>query len=259
MRDALWAEVLKARRSHLSWLTALAGGVVTAVCGLFVFILQDPARARSLGLLGGKAQISGATADWPGHLALLAQAVSVGGVILYGVITIWLFGREFSDRTTTDLLALPTSRTAIVLAKFAVASGWGMLLTAGIAVGGLAIGAILDLPGWSTATVGAGLGRIMVAAALTVALTTPFGLVASMGRGYLPAVGAMVATLFSAQVVAALGFGQYYPWSVPGLYAGIAGPHLDPPGLLGYLLVLAVGTAGVLATTLWWQRADHTR
>ncbi|MEV0143917.1 MULTISPECIES: ABC transporter permease [unclassified Nonomuraea] len=39
------------------------------------------------------------------------------------MIAIWLFGREFSDHTAKDLLALPTSRTAIVAAKFVVAAG----------------------------------------------------------------------------------------------------------------------------------------
>jgi ABC-2 type transport system permease protein len=130
MREALWAELLKARRSRLPWLTAVAFAVVTVVCGMFMFILQDPARARALGLLGGKAQLSGASADWPGYLALLSQAVAVGGIMIYGVIAIWLFGREFSDRTAKDLLALPTSRTAIVAAKFTLAAGWALLLAA---------------------------------------------------------------------------------------------------------------------------------
>jgi ABC-2 type transport system permease protein len=69
----------------------------------------------------------------------------------------------------------------------------------------------------------------------------------------------MFVMLFCAQVIAALGFGQHFPWSVPGLYAGIAGPGSDPPGALGFALVLATGTAGVLATVLWWRAADHTR
>jgi ABC-2 type transport system permease protein len=117
MREALWAELLKARRSRLPALTALAFTIVAVVCGLFMFILADPSRARALGLLGDKAQLSGASADWPGYLALLAQAVAVGGMLIYGMIAIWLFGREFSDHTAKDLLALPTSRTTIVAAK----------------------------------------------------------------------------------------------------------------------------------------------
>lgn len=143
MREALWAELLKVRRSRLPWISALAFTVATLVCGLFMFILQDPQRAQALGLLGAKAQLSGATADWTGYLALLAQAVAVGGLLIYGVIAIWLFGREFSDHTAKDLLALPTSRSAIVGAKFIIAGLWSVLLAVQVCGLGLLIGALL--------------------------------------------------------------------------------------------------------------------
>ncbi|GAA1287450.1 ABC transporter permease [Planotetraspora silvatica] len=259
MREALWAELLKVRRSRLPWLTALAFTIVAVVCGLFMFILQDPPRARALGLLGGKAQLSGASADWPGFLGLLAQAVGVGGFLVFGMTAIWLFGREFSDHTAKDLLALPTSRTAIVGAKFIIAAGWALVLAVQVVMLGLLVGALLGLPGWSAPTALSGIGRILVTAALTALLTAPLSLAASVGRGYLAAVGAMFVVVFCAQVIAALGFGAYFPWSVPGLYAGIAGPDQDPPGAPGFLLVLATSTAGILATAIWWRRADHNR
>ncbi|MEU8151225.1 ABC transporter permease [Nonomuraea sp. NPDC048901] len=226
---------------------------------MFMFILADPARARAFGLLGAKAQLSGAGADWSGYLALLAQAVAVGGLGLYGMIAIWLFGREFSDHTATDLLALPTSRTAIVAAKFTIAAHWALLLALLLAGLGLLIGTLLALPGWSGPTVGDGVARVVAAAALAALTTTPLALAASVGRGYLAAVGVLLAIVFTAQVIAALGYGAAFPWSVPALYARIADPGQDPPGLAGLLLVTATGAAGAVTTALWWNRADHTR
>ncbi|MEU4235245.1 ABC transporter permease [Nonomuraea sp. NPDC026600] len=259
MGEALWAELLKIRRSRLPWLTTLAFTIVAVVCGMFMFILADPARARALGLLGDKAQLSGASADWPGYLALLAQAVGVGGLLIYGITAIWLFGREFSDRTATDLLALPTSRIAIVAAKFTLATLWALILALWMCLLGLLIGTVLGLPGWSAAIAVHGLTRILITGALSAVLTTPLALAASIGRGYLPAVAVMFVIVFTAQVIAALGYGAYFPWSVPALYAGLAGPDQDPPGALGIVLVLATATAGVLMTIAWWRRADHTR
>jgi ABC-2 type transport system permease protein len=259
MREALWAELLKVRRSRLPWITALAFTIAALVCGMFMFILADPVRARAFGLLGGKAQLSGASADWPGYLALLAQAVAVGGLGIYGLIAVWLFGREFSDHTATDLLALPTSRTAVVAAKFAIAALWALLLALLLAGLGLLIGTLLALPGWSGPAAGEGVARIVAAAALAALTTTPLALAASAGRGYLAAVGVLFALIFAAQVIAALGYGAVFPWSVPGLYTGIAGPDQDPPGLAGLLLVAATGVAGAVTTALWWNRADHTR
>ncbi|GAA3624360.1 ABC transporter permease [Nonomuraea rosea] len=259
MREALWAELLKVRRSRLPWITALAFTVAALVCGMFMFILADPARARALGLLGGKAQLSGASADWPGYLALLAQAGAVGGGGVYGLIAIWLFGREFSDHTATDLLALPTSRTAVVAAKFAVAAVWALLLAVLLAGLGLLIGSLLGLPAWSAPAAATGLAHILAAAMLAALASAPLALAASVGRGYLAAVGVLFGLVFCAQVIAALGYGAYFPWSVPGLYAGIAGAGQDPPGLLGLLLVAATGVVGVVTTAVWWNRADHTR
>jgi ABC-2 type transport system permease protein len=63
-----------------------------------------------------------------------------------------------------------------------------------------------------------GLTVLLATAAMTVLLIAPFALVASAGRGYLAAVGAIFAAVFVAQVVVLLGYGQYFPWSVPALY-----------------------------------------
>ncbi len=90
-------------------------------------------------------------------------------------------------------------------------------------------------------------------------LTAPLALAASIGRGYLAAVGVLFVLAFAAQIIAALGFGAWFPYSVPGLYAGIAGPGHDPPGPISILLVLATGAAGVAATLAWWRNADHDR
>lgn len=253
---ALWAELLKVRRSLVPWVTATAFTVAGLVGAFFMFVLQDPSRARELGLLGAKAQLSGGTADWAGHLALTAQIVALGGLIVFGLIVIWLFGREFSDRTATDLLALPTARSAIVVAKLLVAVGWSLLLTLQLVVIAMASGAVLGLPGWSADAAGSGVATVVVTALLTVALATTYGLIACLGRGYLPAIAAMLVSLFAAQVVAALGFGARFPWSVPALRSGIAGPDQATPGVGGVLQVVLVGVLASGATVLWWQRAD---
>ena len=258
MREALWAELVKLRRSRLPWVSVLAFTIVAAVGGLFMFILADPARARSLGLLGAKAQLAAGTADWPTYFGFLGQAVAVGGTLVFGLIVIWIVGREFSDHTVKDLLALPTSRTAVVAAKFAVTGVWCVLLAGYTYLLGLVIGTVLGLSGWSAGTAGRGLGVLLATAAMTVLLITPFALAASAGRGYLAAVGVMFGTVFTAQIIALLGYGAYFPWSVPALYASIAGADQPAPGLLGYLLVVAVGTAGVFATAAWWRNADQT-
>ncbi|GIH05247.1 ABC transporter permease [Rhizocola hellebori] len=257
MNAALYAEMLKLRTSRLPWITALAITVGVAAGGMFMFISLHPERARDLGLLGSKAQLAMLEPTWDSYLSLLAQISAVGGLGIFGMIMVWVFGREFADHTAKDLLALPTSRTATVMAKFATAATWGLCLTVYLAAAGIGVGFLLGVPGASLAQLGSGVLRILVTAALTIALTATFGLAASIGRGYLPAVGTLFATLFTAQIVAALGYGAWFPFSVPALHAGLAAQQT--PTAIGYLGVAAVAAASALATTRWWQHADHTR
>lgn len=256
---ALWAELLKVRRSLVPWVTVVAFTVAGLVGALFMFVLQDPDRARSLGLLGAKGQFAGGTADWTSYFALMAQIIAIGGLLVFGLIVIWLFGREFSDKTAKDLLALPTSRAAVVTAKLLVALGWCLLLVVQLFGLSLLFGNLLALPGWSADAALRGLGTVFATAVLTVALATTYGLVASIGRGYLAAVVAMFVTLLAAQVISALGFGNWFPWSVPSLLSGIAGPDQADPGVVGISGVLLVGVASSVATVNWWQHANHDR
>src|SRR5262249_57778842 len=116
----------------------------------------------------------------------------------------------------------------------------------------------VGVPGVEGGTGGSGLVRLLLTASMTIVLVAPFALLASVARGYLAPVGAILLATFLGQIVAALGYGAYFPWAVPALYAGIEGVPTRP-GPVGYLLVVFVGLVAVLSTGSWWRRADQTR
>jgi ABC-2 type transport system permease protein len=255
---AVAVEALKLRRSRLWWITMLAFSVAVAMGVLFAYISQDPQRARALGLLGTKAQLTTVDPDWSGYLVLLGQIASIGGALIVGMAMIWMFGREFAEHTVKDLLALPTSRTAIVGAKFVVIAGWSAVLHGYLWGLGLIGGAVLGLPGWSIALAAEALLRLMVIGAMTTGLAATLALAASVGRGYLGGIGTLFVTVFCAQIVAALGYGASFPWSVPALYAGVAGPDAGSVGAFGVFSVVIVSAGAIAATIGWWRRADQT-
>src|SRR5262245_40526324 len=119
---AVRVELLKLRRSRTPVMTMLAFSLVGLVDGLFMVILKDPAAARRWGLLGAKAQFAGGVAATHTAFGFLTQATGIGGLFVFGLVFVWVFGREFADRTVKDLLALPVPRIAIVAAKFTVAT-----------------------------------------------------------------------------------------------------------------------------------------
>ena len=259
---ALWVELQKVRRSKTLWITALGFFLVVLISGFFMFILKDPEQARRLGLVGAKAQILGGSADWPSFFNLVLLMVSVGGLVIFGFIFVWVFGREFVDKTVYDMLSLPTSRVTIVIAKIITAAYWSVALILLVFVLVLAIGAILQLPEWSVATTLNGLECMLVTGLLTALLCIPFALVASVARGYLPAVGCIFLVLLLGQVISQLGYGQYFPWTIPMLYSGAAealtGKVATPLGLISYILVGLVSVLSLVITGAWWRYADQT-
>jgi ABC-2 type transport system permease protein len=257
--QATWVEALKARRSKLPLFTGLGISLLPLVGGLFMIIIRDPEIARRAGLISAKAQILTGSADWGTYLNFLAQGAAVGGFVLCSIILTWVFGREHSDRTLKDLLALPTSRSAIVLAKFIVFLVWSVGLMLIVCLLGLLVGAAVRLPPVPASVIVQGMLTILAGALMAIIVTTPVALAASAGRGYLAAVGVTFLLMLSAQVLAILGWGEYFPWSIPAVYAAMPGEAGVSLGAASYLIVIVTGAAGVIGALLWWELADQSR
>jgi ABC-2 type transport system permease protein len=259
-RAAFWAELLKARRSKITPLTSAGFMLLPLVGGLFMIILKYPEEARSLGLITTKAQLTAGVADWPTFFGILLQGMAISGAILFALITAWVFGREFSDHTAKELLALPTPRWVIVAAKFTLIGLWTLALSLLVFAAGVAVGALVDIPGWSAALGWSAFQRMLLIALLTVVLTPPFvALFASAGRGYLPPMGWTFLIVALANILSVLGYGDWFPWAVPVLVSGSVKAYADLIGVHSYAMVLLAFLAGAGATFAWWRSADQTR
>jgi ABC-type transport system involved in multi-copper enzyme maturation permease subunit len=262
--SALWAETLKARRSRVPVMTAAGFSILPIVGGLFMIIMKDPERARTLGLIGAKARLlTAGVADWPTYFGFLGLGSAVGGAILFAFVTAWVFGREFSDHTAKELLALPTPRETIVSAKFALTAMWILGLTLLIFAIGLGIGAAVGMPGWSQGLACRAFGSLMFTALLNFMLVPLVALFASAGHGYIPPLGWAFLTLALSQVAGVMGWGAWFPWSVPGLFSMefslMYGQQAEQIGMHSYVLVMLTFIAGVAATFAWWRGADQSR
>ncbi len=242
----------------MPWGVAAGFTLVSLAMGLFMVILQNPEGFRSLGLLGAKAQLTAGTADWPTFLSMLGQAVTAGGAMLFAFLTAWIFGREFADRTVRELLAIPTHRRTIVLGKAIVMWSWAAAIAVWAIVLGLVIGGLVGLPGWSAADATTSIARMALGVLLTIALQTTTAFVAGVGRGYIAPLAWAVTMMVAAQFLAVLGWGNWFPWSVPAILAGAGGADVEPVSLGGIVLVVAVALVGLVATIAWWERADQT-
>ena len=257
LANAVWIELRKATRSRMPLFTAL--GFLVLPCGLafFMFIYKYPTFARNIGLISAKANLAGGAATWPYYLGVLGQAIAIGGIAVFSLVESWVFGREFVDGTLKDLLAVPVARATILLAKFLVVALWSLLLTVMLFLVSLLFGAVIGLSQGTAEVFWQGTATLAVVACLTIVNVFPFAFFASLGRGYLLPMGVTLLVIVIANFIVVAGWGNYFPWAVPALYAELTGKgNLEP---VSYLLVLLTGLAGMAGTYLWWRWADQNR
>jgi len=259
IKSSLWAEALKMRRSKVPLYTSIGFFILPLVGGLFMIILKDPESAKSMGLISTKAQITAGTADWSAFFSLLTQGTAIGGAILFAIVTTWIFGREFSDHTVKDLMALPTSREATVTAKFIVIAVWVITLTLLTFLIGLLVGALVSIPGWSGVLLGNSFIGVLGSTLLNMLLLPYVALLASIGRGYIPPFGWTMLMVALAQISIVMGWGDWFPWAVPGLFSGAAGSRAELLGTHSYIIVATTSIIGLAATYYWWRTADQTK
>ena len=256
LSDMLWIEMRKALRSMMPLYTALGSLLIPLAMAFMLFVSRNPEISRKLGLISAKATLmSDLAATWPAYLSLFAQILAMGGMVLFVLAISWVFGREFTDGTLKDLLAVPVPRLSLLLAKFIVVALWSAALALLLFGLGLGLGALFHLPGGSTAILLQGCARAAVTAALVIAAMLPFAFFASLGRGYLLPIGVCFMVLILANLVMAAGWGQYFPWAILAIYA--QGKDALPPA--SFVIVLLTGLAGLVGTYTWWQYADQNK
>lgn len=253
MTRALRVEWWKLRRSPVTLTATVLMVVVLPMLALgFYSVSQNGGK----GALAQKAEALLIGDGWEGYLGAVAQIAAAAVFVGAGVVVAWVFGREHADRTFSSLFALPVARATIAASKLVTLTGWAVALSALVvlatAVAGLLGGVgTLDADG-----VMPGLGRLFAVVLFTTLLAETVGLVASAGRGYLPAIGAMVLILAAAQVAVLFGTGGWFPFSVPGLLAVAGTEGVPTPNAIQIALVPLTAALGGWLTIVWWDRAE---
>jgi ABC-2 type transport system permease protein len=255
----LATEFLKLRRSKVTWLSLAALSMGQLGMALMMWIVREPGRAAQLGLLGTKANLSGLEATWPAHLSMLTLLVGMGGMLLLPFIVAYLFGREFTDGTAKNLLALPVGRHWFALAKLVVAAVWWVVLVVAVVAEAFALGLLLGLPDFSTALAARAVQDALVAGAVVYLLTPIVAWIALLGRGYMPPLGFALGMLVLGQLLSKTGWAAWFPWSIVPLWIGALGQPVTglPPGSFVVLSFAFLG--GVAATVAQLRYADNAQ
>jgi ABC-2 type transport system permease protein len=255
---AINAEFIKIKHLRIRWVTFIAFALAPIFGSVFMLLMKDVGYEGLSGVLKSKAVMFSFETNWQSFLRLLSQAVGIGGILVFGFVASWLFGREYSDGTVKDLLALPISRAKILNAKFVCYIVWCFALVIFNLLIGLLSGFLLQLDGWSINVLTDNLKIYFITTALVVLLNTPIAFFAIWGRGYLTPLGIVALLLVFAQIAGAMGLGNYFPWSVPGIYSGSGGEELKLQlNALSFTVIIITGIAGYFGTVFWWKYSDQ--
>jgi len=257
--QVLATEFLKLRRCKVTWLTLAALSIGPLAIALMMWIVREPGRAAQLGLLGTKANLSGLTATWPAYFSMLTLMVGIGGMLLLSFIVAYIFGREYTEATAKNLLALPVGRHWFVLAKLVVVAVWWAVLVVAVLAESFALGAALALPGFSVTLAVSAVHDALLAAAIAYLLAPVVAWIAMLGRGYLPPLGFALAMLALGQVFSKTGWATWFPWSIVPLYIGAIGQPvttLAPSSLVVVALTFLAGIAATIAQLGWADNAQ---
>lgn len=256
--NVLSTEFLKLKRTRIPWVLTLVYCLAPLMMSLMMVVLKNPELGRRMGLVAVKAQLTVGVADWPTYLQLTGFLFA-GGIIVMGVVQAFLFGREYAEGTAKNLLTLPVGRATIVAAKLVVSAVWFLGMAVLLCAEALALGLLIDLPGFSVELLAAGLRRVIRLAMQVLLLATVPAWMAVAARGYLAPLGFSILLLLLGDLFAHTGWGPWIPWSILLLCAGAGGDGAPVPGAGSLLVLIGVFAAGFLATWLHLDRVDNTQ
>lgn len=253
MKAALTVEWWKVRRAPVVLAATSLMGLFVPLLGLAMVLA---ASRDGAGALAAKADVLLTGDGWVGYLGVVGQVAAAAMFVGAGVVVAWVFGREHVEGTFAALYASAVPRGTVALAKLVVVAVWAVAVAVLVTVVALVAGLLADVGPESGSVIASGLVRVLVVATSTTLLAVPVGYVASVGRGYLPAIGAIVVVLAMAQVVVLLGAGAWFPFAVPGLLAVSGAPGVPTPSVLGIVLAVVTVVGGATLTVRWWHRAE---
>ena len=257
--QVLAAEFLKLRRGRVTWFSLAALSLGPLAIALMMWIVREPGRAAKLGLLGTKANLSGLTATWPAYFSMLTMVVGMGGMLLLAFVVAYIFGREYTEGTAKNLLALPVGRHWFALAKLVVAAVWWAVLVVAVLVEGFVLGAALALPGFTTTAAVAAVHDALLAAAIAYLLVPVIAWIAMLGRGYLPPLGFALAMLAVGDVLSHTGWAPWFPWAIVPQFIGAIGKPATSIAPVSFVVVALTFVGGIAATIAQLRWADNAQ
>jgi ABC-2 type transport system permease protein len=226
-------EALKVLRSSVFWIVVAAFATMPIMLGLVTYI-------------------NAVDAGWASYLADLLGTSTALLVIGFSFTACWVFGREYTDKTISELLVKPVSKLYVVLSKFIVIFLWDLLLAFFMFLVVFIMGILIGLNGGTWLLIINSFLAFMVTSLLIMVVSTISALLANVSKGYLAPIGLAFLIVIISNVVMQAGFGAYFPWTIPALFISNV-----PLGFVSIAILAITGIIGFVGTITWWRFAEQ--
>lgn len=226
-------EALKVLRSTVFWVVFAAFASMPIMLGLVTYI-------------------NAVDTGWAPYLTDLLGSITALLVIGFSFTACWVFGREYTDKTISELLVKPVSKLYVVLSKFIVIFLWDVLLAFFMFAVVYMMGILIGLNGGTGLLIMNRFLVFMATSLLIMAVSTISALLANVSKGYLAPIGFAFLIVIISNVVAQAGLAAYFPWTIPALFISNV-----PLGFTSIAILAITGITGFVGTVAWWRFAEQ--
>jgi len=229
----IYCEALKVLRSSVFWIVVFAFATMPIMLGLVTYI-------------------NAVDAGWAPYLTDLLSTSTAILMIGFSFTACWVFGREYTDKTISELLVKPVSKLYVVLSKFIVIFLWDVLLAFFMFAVVFIMGIFIGLDDGTWLLMMNSFIAFMVASLLTMVVSTISALLANVSKGYLAPIGLTFLIVIISNVIAQAGLAAYFPWTIPALFISNV-----PLGFASIAILAITGITGFVGTVAWWRFAEQ--
>lgn len=177
------------------------------------------------------------------------------GVLLFGLLTTYIFNREYEDDTLKSILTIPVSRTSLIMSKLIVLFIWIELLV--IITFGLALifGALGGFEGFTIQVVLEYLRVYLLTGFLLLLLCQTVAFITLLFRSYLPSIAFTIMAIVTVTVISNSKYIVFFPWTSHLVILGYV-EDLVYPTYYAWISILSTFAISLICSIVYFKRTD---
>lgn len=243
MVNLLICEFLKLKRSKMFFISILGAMVAPTMvfAGLIKARITEPEKVITYWDMLGQTNL---------YMLLLF------GIIVYGVITAYLFSREYTENTLKSILTVPISKEAFLIAKFLMLFVWMMILTMVAWVSTLGLSIVGNVAEFSGTVIMQSLKEYFLGALLLYFTMSPFVFITLWHKNLVSPIISVATVVLGNVALANEDLAVFFPWSSPYLIASGDIKKLSYSIEAALVIIFVVFFIGIVASFVYFKRQD---